>query len=86
MFKDNPDVWHVLPVTKKGLMMSQLTKDACDRYNMVPQPPTPTTQMTRKNRTEQALVVSEQGQSSRPPTGSTCLAVPITSAFDACPC
>ena len=31
MFKDNPDVWHVLPTTKKGLMMIPLTKEACGK-------------------------------------------------------
>ena len=28
IFKDKPDVWHELPVTKKGLMMITLTKEA----------------------------------------------------------
>ena len=32
MFKDNPEVWHTLPTTKKGLMMIPLTKEACDRH------------------------------------------------------
>merc|ERR1712197_237540 len=34
MFKNNQDVWHTLPTTKKGLMMIPLTKEACERYNM----------------------------------------------------
>ena len=34
MFKDNPDVWHKLPTTKKGLMMIPLTKEACDRHTV----------------------------------------------------
>ena len=28
MFKDKPHEWHELPVTKKGLMMIPLTKEA----------------------------------------------------------
>ena len=28
MFKDNPDIWHELPVTKKGLMMIPLTEES----------------------------------------------------------
>ena len=39
MFKDNPDIWHALPVTKKGLMMIPLTKEACDRHNLAPHAP-----------------------------------------------
>ena len=31
MFKDNPDVWHTLPTTKEGLMMTPLTKEACEK-------------------------------------------------------
>ena len=41
MFKDNPDVWHQLPVTKKGLLMIPLTKEACDRYAPPPLAPHP---------------------------------------------
>ena len=48
MFKDNPDVWHELPTTKKGLMMVPLTKEACDRFHMaIPPPPTPIAKRTR---------------------------------------
>ena len=36
MFKDNPDVWHELPTTKKGLMMVPLTKEACERHTKTP--------------------------------------------------
>ena len=32
MFKDNPETWHTLPVTKKGLMMIPLTNDVFDRH------------------------------------------------------
>ena len=28
MFKYNPDVWHKLPTSRKGLMMSPVTKEA----------------------------------------------------------
>ena len=42
MFKDNPDVWHTLPTTKKGLMMIPLTKEACERHGFVMPPPPPT--------------------------------------------
>ena len=34
MFKDNPDIWHEHPVTKKGLMMLPLENEACDRHNI----------------------------------------------------
>ena len=30
-FKVNPDVWHVLPTTKKGLMMIPRAKEACEK-------------------------------------------------------
>ncbi len=40
MFKDNPDEWHTLPVTKKGLMTNTLSNEACDRH-LAPQPPPP---------------------------------------------
>ena len=40
MFKDQPNQWHELPVTKKGLMMIPLTKEACDLH-MPSQPPPP---------------------------------------------
>ena len=36
MSKDNPDIWHELPVTKKGLMMITLTNEACERHNTPP--------------------------------------------------
>ena len=32
MFKDRPKEWHTLPTTKKGLLMTPLTKEACDRH------------------------------------------------------
>ena len=41
VFKDNPDIWHELPVTKKGLMMIPLTKEACERHNPAPLAPHP---------------------------------------------
>ena len=41
MFKDKPDVWHELPVTKKGLMMLPLTKEACERHALTHPPPPP---------------------------------------------
>ena len=46
MFNDKPDEWRMLPVTKKGLLMIPLTKDACDRHT--PPPPGPLVQ--RKSR------------------------------------
>ena len=36
MFKDNPNVWHELPTTNKGLMLIPLTKDACERRAITP--------------------------------------------------
>ena len=37
MFKDNPDVWHELPVTDPGnpraLMLIPLTQEAVERYS-----------------------------------------------------
>ena len=58
MFKDNPDVWHVLPVTKKGLVMIPLTREACERHSITPPPPQPTTKPTRKKKgKEKAFVV-----------------------------
>ena len=53
MFKDNPDVWHELPTTKKGLMMIPLTKEACERHNKIsssPPPPQPLPTATKRNR------------------------------------
>ena len=41
MFKDKPDEWHTLPVTNKGLMMTPLAKEACDRHMPSNQPPPP---------------------------------------------
>ena len=41
MFKDQPDQWHELPVTKKGLMMIPLTKEACDLHMPSHPPPPP---------------------------------------------
>ena len=59
MFTDNPDVWHELPTTKKGLMMVPLTKEACDRHNMTtPPPPKPTATRNRKNRRRKKLLVA----------------------------
>ena len=55
MFKDKPDEWHTLPVTRKGLMMIPLTKEACERH-MKPQsaepppPPSPPTKDTRRRK------------------------------------
>ncbi len=45
MFKDNPEQWHTLPTTKKGLMMIPLTKEACDRQatSVAPTTTEPTT-------------------------------------------
>ena len=58
MFKDNPDVWHTLPTTKKGLMMIPLTKEACERHAIVPPPPKPTAQTKqRRRRKEKSLTV-----------------------------
>ena len=58
MFKDNPDVWHVLPVAKKGLMMIPLTKEACERHATTPPPPQPTAEPNRKKKgKERALTV-----------------------------
>ena len=58
MFKDNPDVWHTLPTTKKGLMMIPLTKEACERHAIIPPPPKPTAEATqRKKRKETSLTV-----------------------------
>ena len=34
MFKDDPTVWYKLPVTKKGLLMIPLTKEACARHQI----------------------------------------------------
>merc|ERR1711954_528883 len=50
MFKDNPDIWHVLPVTKKGLMMIPLTKAACERHATLQPPPQPTVKPKRKKK------------------------------------
>ena len=36
MFKDNPDVWHELPTTKKEMMMLTLTKEACENVQYYP--------------------------------------------------
>ena len=57
MFKDKPDVWRALPTTKKGLMMIPLTKEACERYNMTPPPPQPTTKRTRNKGKENTFKV-----------------------------
>ena len=48
MFKGNPNVWHELPATKKGLMMIPLTKGACERRAKTPPPPQPTANTHRK--------------------------------------
>ena len=52
MFKDNPNVWHELPTTRKGLMMVPLTKEACERHAKTPPPPQPpqTTAKRRRNK------------------------------------
>ena len=50
MFKDNPDVWHELPTTKKGLMMVPLTKEACERHNKTPPPPPQPSQTATKRK------------------------------------
>ena len=73
MFKDNPDVWHELPTTKKGLMMIPLTKEACDRLQpqtlfpgcsktdlTTPTPPRPATTRNRKKKKDKAFGVIEQ--------------------------
>ena len=53
MFKDKPNAWHTLPVTKKGLMMIPLTKEACDRHmtSDAPPPPEPPAGTTSETRT-----------------------------------
>ena len=69
MFEDKPDVWHTLPVTKKGLMMIPLTKEACDRH-MTPDPPPPTelpkekAQRKRARRTKVACTAEACGAES----------------------
>ena len=50
MFKDNPDVWHVLPTTKKGLMMIPLTKEACEKHAVTSPPPKPTARPNRREK------------------------------------
>ena len=49
MFKDNPDVWHELPTTKKAFMMVPLTKEACERHTKTPSTAATT---TNSNNTE----------------------------------
>ena len=62
MFKDNPDVWHELPTTRKGLMMIPLTEEACERLRKEQPPPTPTTTSTgrKKNKQEKVYGVTEK--------------------------
>ena len=55
MFKDKPDEWHTLPVTRKGLMMIPLTNEACERHLKPqsaepPPPPSPPTKDTRRRK------------------------------------
>ena len=55
MFKDKPDEWHTLPVTRKGLMMIPLTKEACERHMTPPSvepppPPSPPTNDTHSRK------------------------------------
>ena len=38
MSEDKPDEWHTLPVTKKGLMMMPLTKEACEKFRTTETP------------------------------------------------
>ena len=59
MFKDNPNVWHELPVTKKGLLRIPLTKDACERHAKTPPPPQPTAQRNPKKTKSEKAFVSE---------------------------
>ena len=47
MFKDNPDVWHELPTTKKGLMVVPLTKEACERHTKIPSTAATTTSSSK---------------------------------------
>ena len=56
MCKDNHDIWHELPTTKKGSMMIPLTKEACERHKMTtPPPPKPTGIRNRKRKRERCL-------------------------------
>ena len=71
MFKDNPDVWHTLPTTKKGLMMIPLTKEACERYNMIPPPPQPTGKRGRKKGKDRAFKVCGCGREPGLPSSSS---------------
>ena len=50
VFKDKPDEWHTLLVTKKGLLMIPLTKDACDRHTPVPPEPLVSRKSRRKHK------------------------------------
>ena len=70
MFKNNPDVWHTLPTTKKGLMMIPLTKEACERYNMTPPPPQPTVKRGRKKGKDRAFKVCGCEREPGLPSGS----------------
>ena len=70
MFKDKPDVWHTLPTTKKGLMMIPLTKEACERYDMTPPPPQPTTKRSRKKGKDRAFKVCGCEREPGLPSGS----------------
>ena len=71
MFKNNPDVWRTLPTTKKGLMMIPLTKEACERYNMIPPPPQPTGKRGRKKGKDRASKVCGCGREPGLPSGSS---------------
>ena len=59
MFKDNPDIWHVLAVTKKGLMMIPLTKEACERHATLLPPPQPTVKPNRKKKGKEKVFVAD---------------------------
>ena len=67
MFKDNPDVWHELPTTKKGLMMIPLTKEACERHNKKssssppppPPQPLPTAPKRKRNKKKEKVFAAE---------------------------
>ena len=61
MFKDNPNVWHELPTTRKGLMMVPLTKEACERHAKTPPPPQPpqTTAKRKNNKKKETVFVAD---------------------------
>ena len=64
MFKDNPDVWHELPTTKKGLMMIPLTQEACERHSKKSSPPPPpqplpTSPKKKRNKKKETVFAAE---------------------------